>query len=355
MTTVDPEAEGGVASFVRAIRLHFTVPVDFLLVGSRPGRRIGRVASLMRLLSDTRLFWRAVRSGRYHLVHLNPSLEEKALLRDGVLMILARAARVPIVVFMHGWVPECEAKLRHWVPGKLFTLTFLRAEHFIVLASSFQRTLEQWGRRGPITVMGTAVEDAVLDAAPGQPQPPWKPFNVLFLARLEESKGVMTALAVHEILRARGRSVELTIAGDGSAAAAVERRIKEAVIDGVRLIGYVQGAIKLAALRTADVYLFPTEYGEGLPISILEAMAMQLPVVTRPVGGIADFFVDGEMGFVSDSVDPSVFADLVERLIDDGQLRERIGTRNRVLIQECFTGQHVAAKLEMIYNLTVPP
>src|SRR3712207_2970921 len=89
--------------------------------------------------------------------------------------------------------------------------------------------------------------------------------------------------------------------------------------------GYVRGADKIAALRTADVYLFPTEYGEGLPISILEAMAMQLQVVTRPVGGIADFFVDGEMGFVSDSVDPTVFADLVERLIDDRQLRLRIG------------------------------
>jgi hypothetical protein len=144
----------------------------------------------MRLLSDIRLFWRAVRSGQYDVVHLNPSLEQKAVLRDGVLVLLARAARLPIVVFMHGWVPECEAMLRRWVPGRLFALTFLRAEHFIVLARSFQRTLEEWGRRGPITVMGTAVEDDVLDAAPAQPHPSSMPFNVLFLARLEESKGV---------------------------------------------------------------------------------------------------------------------------------------------------------------------
>lgn len=352
MTTVDPEAEGGVASFVRAIRPHFTVPVDYLLVGSRSGRPNGRAASLMRLVIDTTLFWRAVRSGRYDLVHLNPSLERKALLRDGVLVLLARVARVPIVVFMHGWVPECEAMLRHWLPGRLFALTFLRAEHFIVLASSFQRTLEEWGRSGPITVMGTAVEDDVLDAAPAQPRPDTVPFNVLFLARLEESKGVMTALAVHELLRARGRLVELTIAGDGSAADVVRQHITEATIDGVRLVGYVRGAVKIATLRTADVYLFPTEYGEGLPVSILEAMAMRLPVVTRPVGGIADFFVDGEMGFVSDSVDPTVFADFVERLIDDERLRERIGAQNHALVRDHFTGRYVAVNLQMIYHVT---
>jgi glycosyltransferase involved in cell wall biosynthesis len=307
---------------------------------------------MMRLLSDTWLFWRAVRSGRYDLVHLNPSLERKALLRDGVLVLLARAARVPVVVFMHGWVPECEAMLRHWLPGRLFALTFLRAEHFIVLASSFQRTLQEWGRRGPITVMGTAVEDDVLDAAPAEPGSASMPFNVLYLARLEESKGVMIALGVHELLRARGRSVELTIAGDGPAAAAVRQHITEAVIDGVRLVGYVRGAVKIDALRTADVYLFPTEYGEGLPISILEAMAMRLPVVTRPVGGIADFFVNGVMGFVSDSVDPTVFADLVERLIDDEPLREQIGARNRLLVLNHFTGRYVAANLQMLYHIT---
>ena len=200
--------------------------------------------------------------------------------------------------------------------------------------------------------MGTAVEDDVLIAAPAQPRPASMPFNVLFLARLEESKGVMTALAVHQLLRARGRSVELTIAGDGSAAAAVRQHIKEAAIDGVRLVGYVRGAAKIAALRAADVYLFPTEYGEGLPISILEAMAMQLPVVTRPVGGIADFFVDGEMGFVSESLDPTVFADSVERLMDDERLREWIGVQNRAVVRNHFTGGCVAANLQVIYHIT---
>lgn len=49
-----------------------------------------------------------------------------------------------------------------------------------------------------------------------------------------------------------------------------------------------------------DIFFFPF-YGEGMPISVLEAMAFSMPVITRNVGGIKDFFINGEMGFCTDS------------------------------------------------------
>ncbi len=64
------------------------------------------------------------------------------------------------------------------------------------------------------------------------------------------------------------------------------------------------------------MYLFPT-YHEGMPGSVLEAMGYGLPVITRTVGGLPDFFEHEKMGFITESLDASVFADFLEQLVKD--------------------------------------
>jgi glycosyltransferase involved in cell wall biosynthesis len=351
--TVDPALEGGVASYVRAVRAGFTVPVRYLYVGSRPGTHSKREA-VVRLLRDYWRFWRAVRTGGFSVVHVNPSLEGKALVRDGLLVIIARLAGVPTVVLFHGWVPSCERALR--LPGIawLFRATFLRADHILVLAQSFATRLRSMGAHGPISVTCTAVEDPIF-AAPVRAGRSG-PVNILFLARLELAKGVLTAVDVLVHLRSRGHEVRLLIAGDGPAMDQVRGRIRDLPDTDVELLGYVRGEAKISALNAADLYLFPTDYGEGMPISVLEAMAAGLPVVTRPVGGVADFFIDGVMGYVTDAVDPAVFADLAERLCSDSGLRATIGAYNKEYARRNFTGLASAERLEAIYSaLHAPP
>jgi glycosyltransferase involved in cell wall biosynthesis len=96
-------------------------------------------------------------------------------------------------------------------------------------------------------------------------------------------------------------------------------------------------------------YLFPT-YGEGMPNSVLEAMAYGLPVVTRPVGGLRDFFENGRMGFVADSLEPFEFMGLMEKLVLDSGLRDKMGQYNRTYAKDHFSATKVAARLENIYE-----
>ncbi len=77
----------------------------------------------------------------------------------------------------------------------------------------------------------------------------------------------------------------------------------------MRFLGHVSGAAKTQAFRAADIYLF-TSLAEGMPNSVLEAMAFGLPIVTRPVGGIRDFFEDGRMGYATDSLDSGDYTEL---------------------------------------------
>jgi glycosyltransferase involved in cell wall biosynthesis len=90
-----------------------------------------------------------------------------------------------------------------------------------------------------------------------------------------------------------------------------------------------------------------------MPNSVLEAMAHGLPVVTSAVGGIADFFEDGRMGFSTRTVEPTVLAGLIERLIADPGLAARMGQNNRIHAERCFAAPKVAQRLVAIYSRVI--
>jgi len=80
------------------------------------------------------------------------------------------------------------------------------------------------------------------------------------------------------------------------------------------------------------------------------AVAFGLPIVTRPVGGICDFFENGKMGFITESKAPEVFADLMEKLITDCDGRKKIARYNQRYAKEHFMALQVAKRIESIYQ-----
>jgi glycosyltransferase involved in cell wall biosynthesis len=118
-------------------------------------------------------------------------------------------------------------------------------------------------------------------------------------------------------------------------------------LSGVTLLGHVASGPKQVVFAEADVYLFPT-HGEGMPNSVLEAMASGLPVVTRRVGGLKDFFEDGTMGFSSEGSDPTMFAKLLEALMLDRGLARRMGDYNSRYARTRFAAPEVARRVQAI-------
>jgi glycosyltransferase involved in cell wall biosynthesis len=354
LTTPDLECAGGVAEYWRVMQPHLGSDVAYLTVGPRaPGagaRPCGR-----RMLQDYRSLYRALRSGPWELVHLNPSLCRRALIRDGVSLLLAKSLGRRVLVFLHGWDPACAAAIRRrFLP--LFRQGYFRADAFIVLSSGFRSVLREFGYDKPIYVETTAVADELFDPPAVGRAPdgtPAEPVNILYLSRLERAKGVYEAIDAFRLLRTRRPGVTLTVAGTGSQGQAARAYVGAQGIDGVQFAGWVTGPEKRQAFARADIYLFPTAWNEGMPISVLEAMACGLPVVTRPVGGLADFFEPGTMGFLTDSRDPEVFASLLERLVLDPGLRHAMGRYNRSFAQKNFAASVVAGRLREIYRRTL--
>jgi glycosyltransferase involved in cell wall biosynthesis len=170
----------------------------------------------------------------------------------------------------------------------------------------------------------------------------------LYLARLDTGKGLPEAIEAFAGLQQRYPSVSLTVAGDGPERAAAELDVSRRGLREVRFLGHVSGTAKARAFQQADIYLF-TSLAEGMPNSVLEAMAFGLPIVTRPVGGIRDFFEDGRMGYATDSSDPGDYTELLGRLVSNPELCATMGQYNRAFARQRFAASVVAARLLTIY------
>lgn len=344
---------GGVANYYKALRSHLPEEVEYFTVGAHADDE-SHFTILTRALNDYVDYFRKLKRGGYDFVHLNPSLGHKAIVRDGILLLIAKAFRMRVIVFVHGWDVGCEHLIRKYFLS-VFRYVYRKADAFIVLGAEFRDKLIEMGCTERIYLETTVVDDEVFSRSTARS---WQrpsgddgtKLNILTLTRIEKAKGVYETVDAYHILKKKFPSVRLTIAGDGPELQAVKRYVQDKKILDVAFPGFISGELKHAAFEHASIFLFPTSYGEGMPIAVLEAMAHGLPVITRPVGGIRDYFENGRMGFITESLDPVVFAGMLETLVVDGALRQQIGEFNRNYAQDHFMPSKVAERLRSIYR-----
>ena len=257
------------------------------------------------------------------------------------------------LVFLHGWDLRFQQKLDR-SNGRLFRLLYGRADAFIVLASAFADILSKWGIRQTVHREVIIIEDEIFneirldDMLRERAQSPVK--LLLFPSRLIRAKGIFTTIRILERVQARHPHTGLIIAGDGEDAAEARQLVEALKLQHCRFTGIVAGAEKYELFRQAHLLCFPTEHSEGFPNTIVEAMAFGLPVLTRPVGGIVDFFENGEHGFLEQSADPEIFARLVETSFENDDRHAEMARSNHAYAGRHFLASQAAKRLEGIYR-----
>ena len=103
----------------------------------------------------------------------------------------------------------------------------------------------------------------------------------------------------------------------------------------------------------ADVLLMPSRY-EGLPMTLLEAMAMGLPVVASKLDGIAEVIGDGEEGFLVPPTDAALFVERTASLLTDAELSSCIAKNARAKIEARFSVERMTSAVEDIYDRFLP-
>ncbi len=173
---------------------------------------------------------------------------------------------------------------------------------------------------------------------------PERPLRILGVGRLVWQKGYEDALQAVSLLRKAGISVEYRIVGDGSYSSAVAYARHEMGLDDcVRLLGAVSPAAVKREMLWADVFLHAA-VSEGFCNAVVEAQAMELPVVCTDASGLTENVDDGMTGIVVPRRDPEALARGTSRLAADPSLRERMGRAGRRRVLDRFRiGDQIAA------------
>jgi len=352
----DLSTPGGKQTYFTSLRDYFQSDVEFFFYGAR-GKKESFLKVPFRLLKDYWEFYRLLKKNNYDLVHLNPSLNLKSFFRDSIFALICIMVKVKMVVFWHGWQWGFEKKvvrkILFW-----FKMTYGKANSMIILGKEFSDHLKTYDYKKPIHQVTTVADPMFFRSENKFDNHPLdtssdKILSVLFLSRIERVKGIYEALDSIEMLRKDHPNIELRIAGTGGELEAVTEYIAKKNIQGVKLLGWITGESKVKAFMESDVYLLPSYHGEGLPCSILEAMATGLPVLSTDVGGIKDFFEDKKMGYLIKMKDPADITEKIKLLINDREKIKSMGIYNIGYAQKRFTPEQVSANLEHIYSETI--
>lgn len=340
INTPDTSILGGVANHYKGLKPFWSQNVKYNFIGGRKG-----IPGLLFLIYDYVRFLFLCAFGKYDIILLNPSLGKTAIKRDALFLRISKWFKIKTVVFFHGWSPEIVSELNE--KPIAFINTFNKADKLIVLAQSFKDDLIKWGITKPIFISTTKVNDDLLKGFIFSKKT-WKP-NILFLTRIETYKGIFTTLEAFKIVKAKLPNATLTIAGSGSKLSQAKEFVNNYNLRDVQFLGNITGNKLIETFSNASVYILPS-HSEGMPTSVLEAMAFGLPVISRPVGGLVDFFEKEKMGYLIESLAPKDYAEKIVGILDAPNKCQNIGNYNHEYAKNHFMASTVAKNIESILS-----
>ena len=256
---------------------------------------------------------------RPRIVHANSS-------KGGILgRVAASLTGVPLRFFtVHGWA----FMQYHGVASHVYlALERLARPLTTCTISVSQRTLEAGiAARTCSADRSVTIRNAVDAAAAPRAALDGEPPRLISVGRLKEPKDF---LGLVRALRSVDVPFSAAIVGDGPDRAGLEPEARGVV----ELLGERDDVPE--QLAASDVFALASR-SEGMPVSVLEAMAAGLPVVATAVGGIPELVVDGETGLLVPASDEGALAEALRRVLGDADLRRRLGATGRRRVEEEF-------------------
>jgi glycosyltransferase involved in cell wall biosynthesis len=169
--------------------------------------------------------------------------------------------------------------------------------------------------------------------------------RIFCAARLSPEKGHTFSVKALKLLREKGLSLELRLAGDGPSKLRLRNLALElGILDYIHFLGSLSEEEIIRELEASDLFLL-SSYVEGIPVSAMEAMAIGVPVIATNVAGTSELVEDGRTGLLVRPSDPQALADAVMRMIDDYPFRLRATQFGRQKVVDEFDVDKETVKL----------
>jgi phosphatidyl-myo-inositol alpha-mannosyltransferase len=284
---------------------------------------------------------RWLREGDFDVVHVH----EPAA--PSVSLMAALLSTVPVVATFHTSNPRSKILSALQNPVQI-ALEKIQAR--IAVSEAARRTIvEHLGVDGVLIPNG--VDVAAFSGA--QPLAGWTASPerraVGFLGRIDEPrKGLSVLLDALPELARQVPDVRLLVAGPGDVDE-TRRRIPKPLRDRVELLGLVSDEVKPRVFRSVDVYVAPNTGQESFGVILLEAMAANTPVVASDIDAFRRVLDDGRAGCLFPVGDPYALADVLARLLDAPDDRDKLAQRGREVVRT-YDWPVVAAAVVQVYE-----
>ncbi|GAY12248.1 glycosyltransferase [Pseudonocardia sp. N23] len=341
--STSPETRGGIGAYVRTMR-STTLWRDWdvrHVTTHRDGSTAARIATFGTGL--VRVCAALVR--RPAAVHLHTA-SYGSFVRKASLTWIARAARVPVVLHVHGgefvrFHDRCPAPARAVIRATLHT-----ADTVVALGDRWAARLGEVAPRARILVVPNAVripEQPSRTAGTGG-------VHVVAVGDVSDAKGTFVLLDAWAKLTAElpPATARLTIAGAGEVDRARAAVTELGIGDSVEVTDWIRPGAVADLLASAAVLALPSR-AEGQPMAVLEAMAHGLAVVATDVGGIPDL-VGPEQGILVPRDDREALTDALRDVVTDDARRTAMGAAALAAVRDRFDVDVVVARLDALYR-----
>ncbi len=349
----DKSEYGGVTAFAemlknRLVNCRFTS----FSVGGRKDRKEYFIGTIARLLSAPFKILQLVNEQPIDVIHINPSLNVKSVIRDGLILFALRSTGFKhSVVYIHGWRWKIARGIeRNFLFRRLFAWLLNGTAGIMVLSPEFKQCLSAMGVRDEnIIVTRTMFDGNALTEAAKNPAAQTRR-TILYMSRFLREKGVHELLDAFAHIANDFPDVDLIMAGAGPEEAKLHAQAASyALKNRIFFPGYVQGAEKFRLLQQCAFFALPTNFAEGMPIALLEAMGAGKALLTAKAGAIPTI-IDSNNGIVLESVTTQTVEDALHILLNNPDYCAQIGQYNAAYAWNTFEAGTVLSEMERLYR-----
>jgi glycosyltransferase involved in cell wall biosynthesis len=182
---------------------------------------------------------------------------------------------------------------------------------------------------------------------------------ILSVGRLADNKGFHTLVSGCRILKELGIDAQCLIIGAGPEREKILKQIEaEGIADRVTLLGQLLADDVRSYLARADLFALPCCYSksleengnhDGIPVALMEAMAMGVPTVSTSIGGIPELIQHGKTGLIVRPDDPEALAGAMAAIIQDSELASRLSRAGREIVEREFNIRRSAGQLYELF------
>mgnify|MGYP002683806029 FL=1 len=315
---------------------------------------IGRTSfkKLLRYVLLLKHIYHVVRDIHPELVYITPNAGGKAFFKDFIVVQILKCMGYKVIVHYHN--KGVSAYQSKWVYN-FFYKRFFSNLKVILLAENLYKDIAKYVKREDVYICPNGIPNlrkGEFEARRKNEVP-----YLLFLSNLLINKGVFVLLDALRILKEKGYLFNCQyVGGETAEINAVqfsEEVDKRDLNDRVAYVGRKVGEEKNAFFQQADIFILPT-MNECFPLVILEAMEYKLPVISTNEGGIPDMVKDGENGLIFEKQNPYSLADCIAKLLDDEELRVKMGNAGYDKFCREFTLQQFEHRMLDILSQNLP-